>query len=123
MSAQIGEVLLTYWRKAISSRLALLAVIVPVIGIFESVLVEKKQIAMALWMGIYGPVFIALHFKQQLIQISQRRNPSDKRVDVNSHSSPLHCENMNARQLRQHGQTPNTSSGPAPRVRKPSIFL
>jgi len=76
MIAQIGEVLATYWRRAISSRLVLLAVIVPVIGIFASVLVEKKQIVMAIWMGIYGPALIALHFKQQIIQISQRRIPN-----------------------------------------------
>jgi hypothetical protein len=75
MIAQIGEVLATYWRRAISSRLVLLAVIVPVIGIFASVLVEQKQIVMAIWMGIYGPALIALHFKQQIIQISQRRIP------------------------------------------------
>ncbi len=76
MIAQIGEVLATYWRKAISSRLGMLAAIVPVIGIFESMLVEKKQIAMAIWMGIFGPVLIATHFKQQIIQIRQRRFPN-----------------------------------------------
>jgi hypothetical protein len=76
MIAQIGEVLATYWRRTISSRLVLLAVIVAVIGVFESVLVERKQIAMAIWMGIYGPALIALHFKQQIIQMRQRRIPS-----------------------------------------------
>ena len=76
MIAQIGEVLATYWRRTISSRLVLLAVIVAVIGVFESVLVERKQIAMAIWMGIYGPALIALHFKQQIIQMRQRRIPN-----------------------------------------------
>ena len=75
MIAQIGEVLATYWRRAISSRLAMLATIVPVMGIVEAVLVEQKQIAMAIWMGIYGPAMVALHFKQQIIQIHQRRIP------------------------------------------------
>ena len=76
MIAQIGEVLATYWRRAISSRFAMLAAIIPLLGIVEAVLVEKKQIAMALWMGIFGPALVALHFKQQIIQIQQRRIPN-----------------------------------------------
>jgi len=82
MMAQVGQALLTYWRRAISTRLVLLVVLVPVFGIVESAVVEKKQIAMALWMGIYCPILIALHFKRQLIQISQRRIPNAARAHV-----------------------------------------
>jgi hypothetical protein len=76
MIAQICEILTTYWHRAISSRLAMLVAIVPVIGMLEAVLVEKKQIAMAIWLGVYWPAIVALHFKEQLIQINQRRLPN-----------------------------------------------
>jgi hypothetical protein len=97
MMAQIGEVLATYWRRAILDRFAMfpaaalalgiLAVaILTVAGLAESALKLTptdamhmelaKQLGMVICAGIVGPFLIALHFKQQIIQIRQRRIPN-----------------------------------------------
>ena len=85
---QIHQVLTTYWRRAISKPFAIVAVIIPVIGVALAVIplltgeakrlsFEKEQTAIMLtWIGMLGfycPILIAIHFKQQVIQVHQRR--------------------------------------------------
>ncbi len=76
MNAQIGQVLTTYWRRAFSSRFTLLVIAIPVVGMIEAVFLKKLQISIVIWFGIYVPALIAIHFKQQIIQIRQRRIPN-----------------------------------------------
>jgi hypothetical protein len=91
MIAQIGEVLAMYWRRAISGPIAILAVsmlVFSITGSLAAIPVEPKEIALmqqqhillAIGMMIcpvfLGSAFVAMHFKQQVIQIHKRRIPS-----------------------------------------------
>jgi len=87
MISQLGQVLATYWRRAISRAFTAGAAIIPVIAIVGIVIglstgevKEKEQTGITLtWIGMlgfYSPILIAIHFKQQIVQIDQRRIPS-----------------------------------------------
>jgi hypothetical protein len=91
MIAQIGEVLATYWRRAISNPFAMLAVsllLFSIVGSLAAIPMEPKEIALmqqqhillAIGMMIcpvfLGSALVAMHFKQQIIQIHKRRIPN-----------------------------------------------
>jgi len=91
MIAQISEVLATYLRRAISRPFTAVVVIIPVIATASTAIAlltgeakglpfKKDQTAIALtWIGMLGfycPILIAIHFKQQVIQVHQRRIPN-----------------------------------------------
>ena len=76
MTAQIGEVFATYWRHTISKGFAALMVFIALIGLVQILLLPIKQIGPAVLMSLYGPGLLALHFKQQVIQVRERRLPN-----------------------------------------------
>lgn len=79
MMAQIGEVLATYWRRAVSGPLAMVALAmlaVAILGAAAEMLVHTKLIEMEICTAFLGTSLIALHFKQQIIQMHRRRLPN-----------------------------------------------
>jgi hypothetical protein len=76
MTAQIGEVLASYWRRTISTPYTALMVLIALIGIIEFMIVPMKQMPLFIWMSMYGPGLVAIHLKQQIVQIRESRLPN-----------------------------------------------
>ncbi|HTQ38258.1 MAG TPA: hypothetical protein VMJ32_04485 [Pirellulales bacterium] len=85
MTAQIGQVLATYWRRAISGPIAMVAVgllAFSAIATVASALDGTMTTEMAICTAFLGSAFVGLHFKQQVIQIRQRRFPNGAAAHV-----------------------------------------
>src|ERR1051326_1551457 len=79
MRSQIGEVMTTYWRRAISGPTVLIAVgllAFSAVGTVAAILGDMKEAAMAACTAFLGSAFVAFHFKQQTIHFRQRQLPN-----------------------------------------------
>jgi hypothetical protein len=75
MILQIREVLLTYVRRLSAPRAALM-LLIPLMGVLQLALMPLKALSMTSWMILYLPALVAIHMKQQVIHVRERRLPS-----------------------------------------------
>jgi len=75
MTGRIREILMTYVRRLSAPRAAFM-LLIPLMGIFQLALMPLKTLSMNSWMILYLPALIAIHMKQQVIYIRERRLPS-----------------------------------------------
>jgi hypothetical protein len=75
MIHRIRAVLLTYVHRLSAPRAALM-LLIPLIGMLQLALLPLKALSMTSWMILYLPALVAIHMKQQVIHIRERRLPS-----------------------------------------------
>jgi hypothetical protein len=75
MTGRIHEILMTYVRRLSAPRAAFM-LLIPLIGMLQLALMPLKTLSMSSWMILYLPALIAIHMKQQVIYIRERRLPS-----------------------------------------------
>jgi len=75
MTGRIREILMTYVRRLSAPRAAFM-LLIPLMGILQLALLPLKALSMTSWMILYLPALVAIHLKQQVIYIRERRLPS-----------------------------------------------